>query len=90
MGIWRVTGSTQLQNLAGRSIIVFDSTLSGDKLVGIRNRMGMKFASQFNGMLVVKSQLFELPVFELAVPVHPVVKGVLGVTGPTNIKKDGA
>eukprot|EP00983_Pelagomonas_calceolata_P083741 1156224-Pelagomonas_calceolata.AAC.2 len=59
MGIWRVPRSTQLQNLAVRSIIVFNSTPSGNKLVGIRNKMDMKFASKFNGTLVVKSQLLK-------------------------------
>eukprot|EP00983_Pelagomonas_calceolata_P015621 496287-Pelagomonas_calceolata.AAC.1 len=39
--------------------------------------MGMKFASEFIGALVVKSQLFKL------------VKGVLSVAGPTNTQKDG-
>eukprot|EP00983_Pelagomonas_calceolata_P079961 1154930-Pelagomonas_calceolata.AAC.1 len=76
MGIWRVTGSTQLQNLAVRSICVFNSTPSGNKLVGIRNRMGMEFASKFNGTLVVKSQSFKL------------VKGMLSATGLTNTQKD--
>eukprot|EP00983_Pelagomonas_calceolata_P023856 751174-Pelagomonas_calceolata.AAC.1 len=45
MGIWGVTGSTQLQNLAVKISLVFSSTPSGNKLVGICNRMGMKFAS---------------------------------------------
>eukprot|EP00983_Pelagomonas_calceolata_P014445 460320-Pelagomonas_calceolata.AAC.1 len=34
MGIWRVTGSTRLQNLAVRSII-FHSTSSGNKNMGM-------------------------------------------------------
>eukprot|EP00983_Pelagomonas_calceolata_P013809 442381-Pelagomonas_calceolata.AAC.1 len=38
--------------------------------------MGMKFASKFNGTLVVKTQLFKL------------VKGMLSVTGPANTQKD--
>eukprot|EP00983_Pelagomonas_calceolata_P033493 1048299-Pelagomonas_calceolata.AAC.1 len=38
--------------------------------------MGMEFASMFNGTLMVKSQLFKL------------VKGMLGLTGPTNTQKD--
>eukprot|EP00983_Pelagomonas_calceolata_P039397 1137170-Pelagomonas_calceolata.AAC.1 len=42
MGIWRVTGSTQLQILAVRSICVFNCMSSGNKLVGILNRVGMK------------------------------------------------
>eukprot|EP00983_Pelagomonas_calceolata_P026939 846244-Pelagomonas_calceolata.AAC.2 len=46
MGIWRVTGSTRLHNLAVRSMIVLNSTPSGNKLVGIPNRMGVKFASK--------------------------------------------
>eukprot|EP00983_Pelagomonas_calceolata_P028816 902775-Pelagomonas_calceolata.AAC.1 len=49
MGIWRVSGSTRLQNLAVISMVVFKSTPSGYKLVGIQNRMGTKLASQFNG-----------------------------------------
>uniref|UniRef100_A0A6S8PPB3 Uncharacterized protein n=1 Tax=Dunaliella tertiolecta TaxID=3047 RepID=A0A6S8PPB3_DUNTE len=77
MGIWRVIGSTRLHNLAARSILVFNSTPSGNKLVGIHDRMGMKFASKFIGALMVKSQLFKL------------VKGVLSVAGPTNTQKDG-
>eukprot|EP00983_Pelagomonas_calceolata_P003317 107621-Pelagomonas_calceolata.AAC.3 len=60
MGIWRVTGSTRLQNLAVRSITVFNSASSGNKLVGILNRMGMKFVSKFNGTLMVQSQLLKL------------------------------
>eukprot|EP00983_Pelagomonas_calceolata_P098660 1158374-Pelagomonas_calceolata.AAC.7 len=71
MGIWRVTGSTRLQILAVRSVFVFNSTNCGNKLVGIRNRMGMKFASKFIGTLVVKSQLLK------------VVEGVLSVACPT-------
>eukprot|EP00983_Pelagomonas_calceolata_P035569 1113139-Pelagomonas_calceolata.AAC.1 len=60
MGIWRVGGSTQLHDLAARSILVFNSTPSGDNLVGIHDRMGMKFASKFISALVVKSQLLKL------------------------------
>eukprot|EP00983_Pelagomonas_calceolata_P067202 1149401-Pelagomonas_calceolata.AAC.4 len=74
MGIWRVTGSTRLQNLAVRGVCVFNSTPSGNKLVGIHNRTGMEFARKFNGMLVVKSQLFKL------------AKATLSVTGPTNTR----
>eukprot|EP00983_Pelagomonas_calceolata_P053482 1143307-Pelagomonas_calceolata.AAC.2 len=49
MGIWRVTGSTRVQNLAvrtphTRNIIVFNSTPSGNKLVGVHSRMGMQWA----------------------------------------------
>eukprot|EP00983_Pelagomonas_calceolata_P050624 1142060-Pelagomonas_calceolata.AAC.1 len=40
MGIWRAPGSTQLQNLAVRSIHVFNSMPSGNKLVGIHDRSG--------------------------------------------------
>eukprot|EP00983_Pelagomonas_calceolata_P095377 1158005-Pelagomonas_calceolata.AAC.7 len=36
------------------------SMSSGNKLVGVHYRMGMKFESKFNGTLVVKSMLFEL------------------------------
>eukprot|EP00983_Pelagomonas_calceolata_P055346 1144113-Pelagomonas_calceolata.AAC.11 len=75
MEIWRVRGSTQLHNLAVRSMIVFNSTPSGNKLVGIHNRMGMKLASKFNGTLMVKSKLFEL------------IKGVFNTTGPANTQK---
>eukprot|EP00983_Pelagomonas_calceolata_P024901 782963-Pelagomonas_calceolata.AAC.1 len=57
MGIWMVTGSTWLQNVTVRGAIDFNSTPSGTKLVGIHNIMGMKFASKFDGMLAVKSQL---------------------------------
>eukprot|EP00983_Pelagomonas_calceolata_P030839 969018-Pelagomonas_calceolata.AAC.1 len=39
--------------------------------------MGMKFASKFIGVLVVKSRLFKL------------VKGVLSVAGPINTQNDG-
>eukprot|EP00983_Pelagomonas_calceolata_P005187 169368-Pelagomonas_calceolata.AAC.1 len=77
MGIWRVIGSIQLHNLAVTSIFVFDSMPIGNKLVGIHDRMGMKFASKFIGTLVVKSQLFKL------------VKGVFSVAGPTDTQKDG-
>eukprot|EP00983_Pelagomonas_calceolata_P071488 1151265-Pelagomonas_calceolata.AAC.1 len=59
MGIRRVIGSTRLHNLAVTSFIVFNSTPSDNKLVGIHDRMGMKFASKFIGVLV-KTQLFKL------------------------------
>eukprot|EP00983_Pelagomonas_calceolata_P128721 1161540-Pelagomonas_calceolata.AAC.1 len=62
MWVWRVTGSTRLQNLAVRRITVitvFNSSPGGYTLVSILNRMG-KFASKFIGALVVKSQLFKL------------------------------
>eukprot|EP00983_Pelagomonas_calceolata_P060842 1146549-Pelagomonas_calceolata.AAC.2 len=52
MGIWRVTGSTRLQDLAARSIITFNSMPSGNKRVGIHNTMGIVFVSKFNGTLV--------------------------------------
>eukprot|EP00983_Pelagomonas_calceolata_P022875 719889-Pelagomonas_calceolata.AAC.1 len=42
IGIWRVTGSTRLQNLAVRSITTFHSTSSGNKLVGIQGLQGKK------------------------------------------------
>eukprot|EP00983_Pelagomonas_calceolata_P041867 1138237-Pelagomonas_calceolata.AAC.10 len=76
MGTWRVTGSTQLQNLAVRSICVFNSTPSGNKLIGIYNSMGMEFASKFNGTLVINFQL------------HKLVKAVLSITSPTDTQKD--
>eukprot|EP00983_Pelagomonas_calceolata_P013725 440020-Pelagomonas_calceolata.AAC.1 len=60
MGIWRVTGSTPLQNLAVRSITIFHSTSSGNKLMGILNRVGMEFLSKFIGPLMVQSELFNL------------------------------
>eukprot|EP00983_Pelagomonas_calceolata_P076286 1153362-Pelagomonas_calceolata.AAC.3 len=64
MGVWRVTGrvtgSIWLQDLTVRSIRIFNSTPSGNKPVGIHDRMGMEFASEFIGALVVKSQLFKL------------------------------
>eukprot|EP00983_Pelagomonas_calceolata_P005945 198007-Pelagomonas_calceolata.AAC.1 len=77
MGIWRVIGSTRLHNLAARSVFVFNSTPSDNKLVGTHDRMSMKFASKFIGVLVVKSQSFKL------------VKGVLSVADPINTQKDG-
>eukprot|EP00983_Pelagomonas_calceolata_P095741 1158047-Pelagomonas_calceolata.AAC.2 len=49
MGIWRVIGSTRLLSLAVRSILVFNSTPSGNKLVGVHNRMGVKLESKFSG-----------------------------------------
>eukprot|EP00983_Pelagomonas_calceolata_P038780 1136917-Pelagomonas_calceolata.AAC.5 len=76
MGIWRVSASTRLQNLTVRSMIVFNSTPSGNKLVDVQNRMGMKLASKFNGTLMVKPNLFEL------------TKGVCNTTGPANTQKD--
>eukprot|EP00983_Pelagomonas_calceolata_P062258 1147207-Pelagomonas_calceolata.AAC.1 len=42
MGIWRVIGSNRLHDLAARSILVFKSMPSGNKLVDIHDRMGMK------------------------------------------------
>eukprot|EP00983_Pelagomonas_calceolata_P110585 1159688-Pelagomonas_calceolata.AAC.1 len=71
-GFWRVTGSTRVQNLTVKSICAFNSTPSGNKLIGIHDRMDMEFASKFNGTMVVKSQLFKL------------VKGILNIAGPTN------
>eukprot|EP00983_Pelagomonas_calceolata_P020310 641034-Pelagomonas_calceolata.AAC.1 len=76
MGIWRVCGSTRFQNLAVRSMIVLNSMPSGNKLVGVHNRVGMKLASKFIGALMVKSKLFEL------------IKGVFNKTGPANTQKD--
>eukprot|EP00983_Pelagomonas_calceolata_P046830 1140353-Pelagomonas_calceolata.AAC.2 len=75
MGIWRVSGSTRFQNLAIRSMIVFNSMSCGNKLIGTHKRMGTKLAGKFNGMLVVQSHLFK------------VVKGMLSVTGPTITQK---
>eukprot|EP00983_Pelagomonas_calceolata_P010082 327780-Pelagomonas_calceolata.AAC.5 len=77
MGIWRVFESSWLQNLTVRNTFALNSMPSGNKPVGIRNRVGMKFASNFDGTLVVKTQLFKL------------VKDMLSVTGPTNIQEDG-
>eukprot|EP00983_Pelagomonas_calceolata_P115587 1160217-Pelagomonas_calceolata.AAC.6 len=53
-------GGTRPQNMAARSITFINSTFSGNKLVGILYRMGIKSVSKFNGTLVVKSQLFRL------------------------------
>eukprot|EP00983_Pelagomonas_calceolata_P047592 1140727-Pelagomonas_calceolata.AAC.2 len=72
MGVWSVTGSTRLQNLAVRSVFVLNSTPSGNKSMSILNRMGMQIASKFQGMLLVKAQLFELD------------QGMLSIAGPTN------
>eukprot|EP00983_Pelagomonas_calceolata_P009147 296115-Pelagomonas_calceolata.AAC.1 len=71
MGIWRVTGSTRLQNVAVRSICVFNSTPSSNKHVGIHDRMGMELVGKYDGKLVVRSQLSKR------------VKGMLSATGPT-------
>eukprot|EP00983_Pelagomonas_calceolata_P129341 1161598-Pelagomonas_calceolata.AAC.2 len=54
----RLSSTTKLQNMSANGDL--DCTTSGNKLVGILNRMGMKFANNFNGTLVVKSQLFEV------------------------------
>eukprot|EP00983_Pelagomonas_calceolata_P076630 1153493-Pelagomonas_calceolata.AAC.1 len=70
MGIWRVTGSTQLQDLAVRNIIVFISTPDGNKLAGILNKMGMKLTGKLNGTLVVQSQFLWSKVSS-AVPPKP-------------------
>eukprot|EP00983_Pelagomonas_calceolata_P118656 1160528-Pelagomonas_calceolata.AAC.1 len=48
MGIWRVTGSTRLKNLTVGGIVVFSSPSVGNKLVGVHDRMGKKFASKFS------------------------------------------
>eukprot|EP00983_Pelagomonas_calceolata_P037317 1136285-Pelagomonas_calceolata.AAC.1 len=45
MGIWRVRGSIRLQNLAVKSMIAFNSTPDGNKLVGAHHGMGMNLAS---------------------------------------------
>eukprot|EP00983_Pelagomonas_calceolata_P066648 1149143-Pelagomonas_calceolata.AAC.4 len=52
VGIWRVTGSTSLQDLSGsvRSNIVFNSTPNGAIL----------FASKLHGTLMIQSQLFKV------------------------------
>eukprot|EP00983_Pelagomonas_calceolata_P116827 1160355-Pelagomonas_calceolata.AAC.1 len=50
---------------------------SGNKLVGICNRMGKRFASKFNGTSMVKIMSFEL------------VKVEFSITGPTNTQEDG-
>eukprot|EP00983_Pelagomonas_calceolata_P028570 894534-Pelagomonas_calceolata.AAC.1 len=76
LGIWRVAGSTRLQNLAVRSITVFNTTSCGNKLVGILNRMGMKFVSKFNGTSMVQSKLLKL------------VASVLNITSPTNTQEN--
>eukprot|EP00983_Pelagomonas_calceolata_P115946 1160253-Pelagomonas_calceolata.AAC.6 len=56
MGIWRVTGSTQLQNLAVRGLIAFSGAPSGNKLVTkIHISKGLKSVSKFDGTLVDKS-----------------------------------
>eukprot|EP00983_Pelagomonas_calceolata_P040267 1137537-Pelagomonas_calceolata.AAC.2 len=78
MGTWRVTGSSWLQKLTVRNIFVFNSMPSCNQIVGIHDRMGMKFTSKCNGTMLVKSQLFKLPV----------IKGMLSETGPTNTQKD--
>eukprot|EP00983_Pelagomonas_calceolata_P118175 1160479-Pelagomonas_calceolata.AAC.19 len=39
MGIWKVTGSTRLQNLAVRSVFVLNSTPSGNKFVDVFNML---------------------------------------------------
>eukprot|EP00983_Pelagomonas_calceolata_P055767 1144281-Pelagomonas_calceolata.AAC.1 len=44
--VWRLTGSIRLQDLAVGSIFIFSSTLSGDKLVSILNRVGMKLTGK--------------------------------------------
>eukprot|EP00983_Pelagomonas_calceolata_P084646 1156396-Pelagomonas_calceolata.AAC.1 len=77
MGIWRVGGGTRPQGMAVRSITVFNSTPSGNKLVGILYRMGMKSVSKFIGVLVVKSQLFKL------------IECMFCVTRSTNAQKNG-
>eukprot|EP00983_Pelagomonas_calceolata_P116735 1160343-Pelagomonas_calceolata.AAC.1 len=44
MGVWGVTGSTRLQNLAVRSFVI-KSTPSRNKFMSILNRMGMQIAN---------------------------------------------
>eukprot|EP00983_Pelagomonas_calceolata_P123954 1161055-Pelagomonas_calceolata.AAC.2 len=56
MGIRGIIGSTRLHNLAASSTLVFNSKSSIARLVGILDRMGIKFASKFIGALEVKSQ----------------------------------
>eukprot|EP00983_Pelagomonas_calceolata_P059501 1145946-Pelagomonas_calceolata.AAC.1 len=77
MGIWRVIGSTRFQDLAVRSITVFNSAPCGDNLVGILKRTGMKFASKFNGTLEVQPQLLRL------------VKGMLSIKISINVQENG-
>eukprot|EP00983_Pelagomonas_calceolata_P118074 1160469-Pelagomonas_calceolata.AAC.6 len=73
MGIWKVTGSTWLQNLTVRSVIAFIYT---PELVGIHNRTGMEFAGNLSGTLMFQFQLFD------------VVKDMLCITSPTNAQKN--
>eukprot|EP00983_Pelagomonas_calceolata_P006207 205890-Pelagomonas_calceolata.AAC.1 len=43
-----------------RSITIFHSTSSGNKLMGILSQMGMEFLSRSMGPLMVQSKLFKL------------------------------
>eukprot|EP00983_Pelagomonas_calceolata_P040646 1137708-Pelagomonas_calceolata.AAC.2 len=63
--------------MAARGITVINSTPSGNKLVGILYRTGMKSVSKFNGTSVVKSQLFKL------------VECMFCVTSSTNAQENG-
>ena len=60
MGIRGVARGTRPRSLAIGNTIVFDSTSSGHKFVGVNSRMGIQTTGKFSGTLVVKTQLFEL------------------------------
>eukprot|EP00983_Pelagomonas_calceolata_P073275 1152069-Pelagomonas_calceolata.AAC.1 len=54
--------------MAIRSTLVLDSASSGNKFVGILNRMGMKYFSKLDGTLMVQTLYFKL------------VQGMLNIT----------
>eukprot|EP00983_Pelagomonas_calceolata_P050357 1141944-Pelagomonas_calceolata.AAC.3 len=76
VGIWKVTGSTRIQNLAVRGAFVFTSVPNGNKLVGILNGVGMKLMGKLSSTLMVQIQLFK------------VVKAMLSITRPTNAQEN--
>eukprot|EP00983_Pelagomonas_calceolata_P102658 1158832-Pelagomonas_calceolata.AAC.2 len=72
----RGTGGLLAPGLAVE-LFIFNSTPSGNKLVGILNRVGLKLVGKLNGTLLVQTQLFQL------------VRSMLSITCPTNAQEIG-
>eukprot|EP00983_Pelagomonas_calceolata_P084843 1156440-Pelagomonas_calceolata.AAC.6 len=56
VGIWRVDSCTGLQNLAARSVVVFNCTLSGRNFVGVLHKVCMEFTCKLASLLTQKKR----------------------------------